>query len=318
LIFLRRACRGASIVTLLAVAQGPTLVQSQPAASQRTDAASRTPNQPVIQPPVEITVVAPEPSPEDAKREEQYRQREVVAQEDVRDFSRWLTYLTFIQAGIGLIALLLTGKAAKASTVAANAARVSAIEAGRQAGLMRQQMVATFGAVIHINVNINPIGHLNVHFGNIKQGTAKNLEATITITRVMAPSLTPIDVPIIELLREPHVVGESGAVGFSRDLDPSWLPLTTDRQDNWADFVANPRTVRVDVTFAYDNGFGDRVAGKDFSGVYMAKWSTRQTKNQTGGGGGGLTTAEHVAHAWDHVNSAKKREAETGYSGLGV
>jgi hypothetical protein len=188
----------------------------------------------------------------------------------------------------------------------------------QQAKLMRQQMVATFGAVIHSSANINPIGHLTVHFSNIKQATAKNLEATIKITRVMAPSLTPIDAPIIETLREPHVVGESGGVGFSRDLDPSWLPLTTGRQDNWAEFLANPQTVRVDVSFTYDNGFGDQVTGKDFSGVFMARWSTRQTKNQTGGGGGSFTIAENVAYAWDHVNKAKKREAETGYSGLGV
>ncbi len=53
-----------------------------------------------------MTVTAPQPSSEATAKEEQYREREVMAQEDVRDFTRWLTYLTFVQAFIGLTGLV--------------------------------------------------------------------------------------------------------------------------------------------------------------------------------------------------------------------
>src|SRR5687768_17143030 len=71
-------------------------------------------DQPVAPPPISVTVTAPEPRAEDKKREDEYRAREVAAQEDVRDFTRALTWLAVIQAGVTGFALLYTIRAANA------------------------------------------------------------------------------------------------------------------------------------------------------------------------------------------------------------
>jgi hypothetical protein len=100
--------------------------QSQPAPSNRSNANAGDDNQSPPHPAIHVTVEAPKPDPNEAAREEAYRQREVVAQEDVRDFTRWLTYLTVIQAFVGLGGLLLAWRAAKAAQVSADAAIRSA------------------------------------------------------------------------------------------------------------------------------------------------------------------------------------------------
>lgn len=126
LIFLRWTAHVASMIAPVALFVSILSAQSQPAPSNRADTQRSQPNQTPAQPPINVTVTAPQPSPEDAAREEQYRQREVVAQEDVRDFTRWLTYLTFIQAFIGTVALLLTRRAANAARDSADSAKQSA------------------------------------------------------------------------------------------------------------------------------------------------------------------------------------------------
>jgi hypothetical protein len=54
--------------------------------------------------------------------EERRRDREVTAQEDVRDFTRALTVLTFVQATLAALGLGLTYMAAKAAQKAASVA----------------------------------------------------------------------------------------------------------------------------------------------------------------------------------------------------
>jgi hypothetical protein len=80
-------------------------------------------NQPVANPPINITVTTPKPSPEDAKRDEDRQERNVSAQEQVADFTRVLTILTGAQAAITFFALLASIVAAKAAKKSADTSR---------------------------------------------------------------------------------------------------------------------------------------------------------------------------------------------------
>jgi hypothetical protein len=124
-----------SAALLLVLGLGSWAARSQPTLRDSPDAERRTGNQSPAQPAITVTVTAPEPSPEKAAQEEQYRQREIVAQEDVRDFTRWLTYLTFLQAGIGLAGFWVANRASDA--------------AKRSAELAEQAMLFTQRAFVH-------------------------------------------------------------------------------------------------------------------------------------------------------------------------
>ena len=92
---------------------------SQPPLRNPADTNGGSTNQSQSPPSIPATVIGPEPSPEATAKEEKYREREVMAAEDVRDFTRWLTFLTFVQAGLGLLGF-------GAAIRAANAAKESA------------------------------------------------------------------------------------------------------------------------------------------------------------------------------------------------
>jgi hypothetical protein len=99
------------------------LTRSQQASSNGTNAEGGRNDQSGAQPPINITVVAPKPSPEDTKRDEDRQDRNVTAQEDIRDFTRMLTILAFVQALITLGALGAAIRAANAAKTSANIAR---------------------------------------------------------------------------------------------------------------------------------------------------------------------------------------------------
>jgi hypothetical protein len=122
-----------------------TKSQSPSPANQRTDPQGGRSDQPKPQPPINITVTAPKPSAEDAHKEDQYRQREVAAQEDVRDFTRMLTILAVMQAVITLVALgasIRSANAAKMSAVAAESSAVIALAQKRIGDRQLAQMDA--------------------------------------------------------------------------------------------------------------------------------------------------------------------------------
>jgi hypothetical protein len=98
---------------------------SQPATSNSPARQGGRNNQQTAQPPIHVTVTTPEPSPETTKRQEDREERNVTAQEDVRDFTRALTVLTFIQAVIALVALVLSFKATSVATRSADVAEKS-------------------------------------------------------------------------------------------------------------------------------------------------------------------------------------------------
>ena len=141
---------------LLWCATACALAQSQPPPGDSADAQRRSPDQANPQPPINITVTAPEPSPERAARDEQRQERNVAAQEDVRDFTRALTVLAFVQAGITFVALLLSYRATKAATVSADASERSATAATKALLLTHRPKLVVRNVVIPIpGVNAN-------------------------------------------------------------------------------------------------------------------------------------------------------------------
>jgi hypothetical protein len=102
--------RVSSLTLILVAASSVLAAQSQPPPKPPVNNSGqpvRTDNnQGNATPTIAITVTSPEPRPEDKAREQEYRNREVVAQEDISAFTRALTVLAFIQAAITGAALL--------------------------------------------------------------------------------------------------------------------------------------------------------------------------------------------------------------------
>ena len=122
MLLLRRTWHVVSIL-MLVLAVDPSLdAQPGPTPGNRTNAQRGNENQAAAQPPINITVTTPQPSTEDAKREEDRRNREVAADEDIRDFTRALTMLTIVQAFITFVALMFTIRAANAAKRSADIA----------------------------------------------------------------------------------------------------------------------------------------------------------------------------------------------------
>jgi hypothetical protein len=130
---------------LALIASASTAAQSKPTPRNAADTKRGSDNQTPTQPPMNVTVTVPKPSPEETAREEKYRQREVVAAEDVRDFTGWLTFLTFIQAGIGFFGIWVAVRAANAAKASADAATA----ANNHIKLLNKQWVRTSGWTCH-------------------------------------------------------------------------------------------------------------------------------------------------------------------------
>jgi hypothetical protein len=79
-------------------------------------------NQSAPQPPINVTPTSPVPGAEENQRDEARQERNLAAQEDIRDFTRVLTIATVIQAVIGFFALLATFRAANAAKRSAEGA----------------------------------------------------------------------------------------------------------------------------------------------------------------------------------------------------
>jgi len=113
----------ASIVTLFLMLGACVIAQSQPTPRNRPDPNRGGTEQSPSEPPINITVAVPEPSPETTKRQEEREERNVTAQEDIRDFTRALTIFTFVQAAIAVFALWAAKRSADAAKDAATIAR---------------------------------------------------------------------------------------------------------------------------------------------------------------------------------------------------
>lgn len=304
MILLRLARHLVSSVALILLACSCALAQSQPALRDPADATSRKSNQTPPQPSINVTVVAPEPSPEQAAQEEQYRQREVVAQEDVRDFTRWLTYLTFIQAFIGFAGFLIAALALKA-------ANKNAIAAAKQAELSRQQLVGTLGAVVDARPELSPIRSLAIYFMNDGGVTARDVRTRISISRTTVPTLARLE-EVGVYAPEYVAIPSKGAEAFKMDLDTAWYPIGKDsREDMWLSFTNKPETIRIEVSLSYNNGFGDRVDGQPVSVVYLPAWTIKTKRGSSGGGG--LVPTHMVQFTWEEVRRRKDEEARGMY-----
>jgi hypothetical protein len=111
------------VVSILALFAAVASAQprSQPTPTDRRDFQSGRSDQAPAQPPINVTVTAPERSPEAAKRQEDREERNVAAQEDISALTRALTILAVIQSAITLFALVATFKAATAAKASADA-----------------------------------------------------------------------------------------------------------------------------------------------------------------------------------------------------
>lgn len=110
------------VFVLLVAATVVTSAQAQSPLRLPAATKSASTNQTESQPPVQVVVTLPEPSPQAAAKEDEYREREVVAAEDVRDFTKWLTVLTFVQAILGLLGFGIAIRAANAARQSAEVA----------------------------------------------------------------------------------------------------------------------------------------------------------------------------------------------------
>jgi hypothetical protein len=233
IIRLFRASHFLSSVALIALVTTGASAQSKPSAGDRSNPQRGRINQPQSQPPINVTVTTPQPSPEDAQRERNQRAREVASQEDIRDFTRALTILTIVQAGITLGALWV-------SIRAANAAKKSADVAERT-------MIETQRAFV-LQDSIQPIGifepdardlRRHVVTGFVIQASVKNSGNTPAVNCVM--SAQKVRVPYHELDANvshgepPTLVGANGSSGAS--LGPgiisksAMIPITNEELD---------------------------------------------------------------------------------------
>jgi hypothetical protein len=178
--------------------------------------------------------------------------------------------------------------------------------------LFRQQVVGTLGATIHGGITLSPQGVLSVHFANDEGRTsATDVKGTVQITRVEVPSFAPIGEPSVHPVHY-LAISTGTAATFEHALDPRWMPLNAGgMQDNWDQFVAKTTTVKVEVSYTYDNGFGDRMQGEPFCRVYFAHWNIKTKRGSSGGGG--FIPCEDAVLGWELVNRQKQDEARGIY-----
>lgn len=140
-----------------------TTAQSQPPPNNRAKpqagASNQEPAQPEQPPPINVTVTVPAatPNPEQTKREEAREERNVAAQEDIRDFTWALTIVAAVQIVLALVAIFVSIRQFVAmrrqgdymrdglaeTRVAAEAAKKSADVADRALHLVHQQWLTT-------------------------------------------------------------------------------------------------------------------------------------------------------------------------------
>src|SRR5687767_9017761 len=93
------------LLLILSLCSCATLAQSQQPTSSTGDP-QRGGEKQSTAPPINITVTTPQPSPESVARDDARQERDVRAQEDIRDFTWMLTVLAGLQAAITFFALL--------------------------------------------------------------------------------------------------------------------------------------------------------------------------------------------------------------------
>jgi hypothetical protein len=186
-----------------------------------------------------------------------------------------------------------------------DAAERSANAAATQADLMRKQLVGTMGAVLMCNINLAD-GGVSVACVNVGQVSAMNIDCTVAVIRVTVPDLTPLGESVEYGLRCEAVAPKkpcSRICVFNR----RWLP-----SHDWDTFfAANPRTIRVDVQYAYDNGFGDAIRGRK-SAVYLPGWVV-QVRGGEHSSGPGFQDVDAVAAVWQDVARRKQDAAHGEY-----
>jgi hypothetical protein len=207
--------------------------------------------------------VQPPPDDPAAKtRQEQREDRSVRASEHMVTLTKFLIVAT-------VMTLMFVGWQAWETRKAAAATVKNAGSAEQQTALLRQQLIGTLGAVVHCTIRQSDVG-VAVGLSNVGQVDARDVHGSVRIAPVELPDLTPLTAsPAVHLFS--YAVVAHQRQSSARYAFPSeWLPPR-----DWT-LWRSAHTVMVEVEFLWDNGFGDKMQGRQ-SGVYLPQWEYRSS-----------------------------------------
>ena len=190
----------------------------------------------------------------------------------------------FVGLGFLILYTLYTAGIYCANRKAAEAAHDTLGEIQKQTKVMRQQLVGSQAALLHLDdIHIDATGKLEVVLHNVGHVTATDVHFQVTVTRETIADQRPIEPPITF---EPAIIEPIKVEGIwpPDDWHVPWRPHQLTQQHEWPHGWPGKETFSLRGSFSYNNGFGDKQT-EEFCRQWLPNFEIT-TKLQGSSGGG--------------------------------